>query len=243
MNNILSTNNIIFKKIKTSYRELTFSQIDKLPSIFRFNGDYEPILKDITIFNENRLIDITENDPILLRVANEQIDNKWYLVLYVNNITNVSINDLIYLNPLYSIINSDGVNEIDYTMHKIKSIEEISGSEYKLILYTTYNFTFTNQLIDINTVDYYVLYYKYLEENTFFATNLYNFAINDDLIIAKKDKNKEGILSSSRDIFNTNNKYPFVDEHGSTVIDRNIFKSPYDLKYYYFISPKKVEKI
>jgi hypothetical protein len=237
IDNIHLNDNIIYKQFKQSYRELTVNELNRLPSIYRFSGDYEPILNDIEIFNKEYLKHVQNIE--IFKLQNIQISDKYYIQVVTINQPTFNIGDIMYIHIDISDSNTQ-TSYIDYTTHIIKDII-VDGSEYIITLDTMYDIQQLLIPIDIEQDFGYVLngVVSTIIKSNYLFDNLYtNFGINKDINIAKvyKDFN---LLKSNKDVYDTTSKYPFIDEHGSTNIDRNIFKSPYDLKYYYFISQKK----
>jgi hypothetical protein len=226
----------IFKKNLNN--ELTFSQIDKLPTIYRFSGDYEPILNNIDLFNKTKLTLYSEGNVKYMTFTDGKLE------LHFTSIQppNISINDIFYIN------NID--NSYWFLKYKTGHIIDILISElgglytYKVVLYydwITPPIITDQDLIALNkTFD--IKFMKKLEKNITFEYGYNNFAVNNNIIISKL-YDTVNPLQTSIDINKTTNKFPMIDEHGVTAINRNIFKSQWDTEYYYSILINKYKTL
>lgn len=242
----------------TLNKELSYSDIDKLPYIYRYGGDFEPILNQIDLFDKaslvcynNKIFDptmtgnFTQPATIAQYIEVTQINNLWYVSLHIEdynnqlfnsvfNTCNINLNDIFYISEsssTYSFLDFKTAHIIDISVSTISTL----SNAYKITLSIPFllapitNITVGNALV-ANDITIYL--FKYHLANTTFQYNYKNFGKTNDLIIAKE---YVGInpLQTSADVWNTTNKYPMIDEHGVTVINRNLFKSSWDINFYY----------
>lgn len=239
-------------KRRKRYTELNDNEIRQLPSIYRYSGDYEPILLDISLFNKNKNIKINENDINIEFLSSIQINNNFHIIVHINNnngeLDNVNIGDVI---NIHIDIENSNLNQntrfLEYTTHNIEDINDstILNGGKALTLSTVYDTLPFFNVINLNNTFGYLMYgyiFKTINSNILFDNNYTDFAINKNIIIAKSYKTTNPMRSIKK-INDSTNKFPMIDEHGSTVIDKNIFKSPWDLEYYYETLPNKYKKL
>lgn len=238
------------KKIKRSYNELNDSEIRNLPTILRYSGDYEPILKNIELFNTNKTIIYNTSDINITHLSSNEIDDAFYLSIHMDNsngsLNDISVGDMVYINIDVSESNTHQIlKKIEYTTHNVIEIKESYLSDIEFVLSTKYDQVPVSSDIDINA-DYgfflsgYI--YKVIKPNKLFEFNYKDFSINKNIIIAKTYTTINP-MRSTKTINDSANKYALIDEHGSTHINKNIFKSPWDLTYYYETLPNKYNEI
>lgn len=87
----------------TNSKDLTYKEVEALPKILRYSADYEPILKDINIFNHTRLLQYgyenlgdTNSDGLYVKTFYIKLingKNKLFIEYYNNSsINNIDIN-------------------------------------------------------------------------------------------------------------------------------------------------------
>jgi len=227
--------------INNNNKSFSYNDIKSLPSIFRYNGYYDPILTNIELFNSKKLIYNNAN-TIDLRYVKFIYDEETYmynLVIGINYdvIYDLEIDDVIYIkkntnNNLYTNLTTTIKNIYDST-ELLGFTEIITNSLFDnnyINIFLANNPT--GKLFNIPPITDHVITYKYIEENTIFDYNFMDFGINKDIIISKV-QDSINIMRTNSEIYNQTNKFPMIDEHGVTVIDRNVFKSSWDLDYYY----------
>lgn len=295
-------NNPILRQLNksTSDNELTFSEIEKLPSIYRYSGDYEPIINNINLFNKVELIEYGINTQIIDILVNPTYYINLFYTFYVMlngegkfklmidviahstngllNETNIfKKGDILFLNftsklgpGLSRIHNFNDYNTYEKIANKYVEIEKVvrtyeldsteilnlsllsppvlipetsPGITPHLIYAIETNIEFDNidPIYDPNfNISGYPQYryingnaFKVIKKNTNFDTTLSDFAMNKSIINAKYTSDIISPLKSSNTIYDEKNKFAMSDEHGVTFIDKNIFKSSWDLSYYY----------
>lgn len=295
--NVWSNNPLLRSSIKiNSENELTYKQIDSLPYINRYSGNYEPIINNVNLFNKIKLVEYGINTEIIpgniftpsyiingaytfytkqlvsggpYKLIIEVVAHEFNGLLNEKNI--FEKNDIVFLN-FCSFLNSGMGHEYDFGSYvtfpeianKYVQIEKVLGT-YQLnsteisnlfamtypvviptdhlvyIIETNMEFDGYNAIYDPLINIYGNASYKHIagnlfkpvEDNISFDTTLKDFGINKNVIIGKYTNTSDSPLKSSNSIYDDKNKYAMSDEHGVTSIDRNIFKSSWDLKYYY----------
>lgn len=214
--------------------DLSYSEIESLPSIYRFSGDYEPILNNIDLFNKTKL--------------------KLYFVLEAKYMTfngnTLEIHfdalkpDIMTENDIFYILQNTAYSFLQYKTGHIINIDTstIPGMTFKITLNFEYNIApiITDQdLIAMGNI-FNIAFCKQVNKNTGFNFDYQYFGINKNIINAKV---YDGVnpLQTSNNINKVSNEYPMIDEHGVMNINRNIFKSSWDLKYYYRTQNNKYE--
>jgi len=242
------------QKLNTN-KELSYSEIDQLPAIFRYSGDYEPIIQDIDIFNTPTLS--IYNDTIIASpvryIEFELIDGIYYISVHMTNVSNINVNDVFYINEINNILTTapwlEFKNKVEYKTGHVTAVElsTIVPGAYRITLSLELinNPVFPVMFIDLTasgyTMDLYL--YKHKISNTSFYYDYTYFGQQKELIIAKT-YDTINPLQTSNDIWKTTNKFPMIDEHGVTTITRNLFKSSWDPKFYYkSASNKYINKV
>lgn len=212
-------------------KELSYSELKKLPTIYRFSGDYEPIIHTIDLFNKSKMDNFS--NMYVSEYLSIATDNTLSLHL-TTPITNLTANDFIYF---------DQCVDFPFLEYKTIHIKEIKKSTvFDPILYPNQieivlGFVYDTPMIPSDddfsisqTFGYYV--FKNVEKNITFEFDYEYFGISKSII---RSKVFEGVnpLKSSININNSTNKYPMIDEHGAMTVDINIFKSSWDLEYYF----------
>lgn len=217
--------------------ELTYEEINKLPIIYRFSGDYEPILNNIDLFNKCKL-DVYDTATVTYITF---IDNRLEFHFTTPQPLELKVGDIFYIENV-----DDSYTFLKYKTGHIIGVEDspIVGHTYKIILY--YDWAVAPIISDQDLVllgkTFDIKLMKKIECNLTFEFDYKYFAINDNIIISKVYDNINP-LQTSIDINKTTNKYPMIDEHGVTYIDRNIFKSPWDMTYYYTLLINKYKTL
>lgn len=270
-------NNPMLRELDKNRKEidLSYAQIDNLPKIYRYSGNYEPILNCIPLFNTEglkeygRRLSINPGPPtaaadyfvnvftFYVRFVNNKY--KLFVDFYINDKTifgndnPFSIGDVIkiklYNDTTYNKINNrtttivDITNEYtysylsqDYYLYEIETDIEFDSYDSN---YDELDILGDKIVRDINTLDIVMCLFKRIEHNTEFNTKLKNFGINKNIILGKWSRDIAPVLKSSNPVYDTKNKYAMSDEHGVMLSNRNIFKSSFDIEYYYSILKNK----
>ncbi len=194
-----------------------------MPSIFRFSGNYEPILHDIDLFNNNKLLfqntctvvySITPMPATNINLTTQEI---------TLNTTGLKVNDIIYFE--YS--------EFNCLSYKTVHITEIISE----------TLTHTTLKINLNIIDNILPYttagshnitvrtFKFIKKNTIFEHKFKDLGMIKDVTIAKV-YDKVNPFQSNNDIYKVTNRFAYFDEHGIVEVNKNIFKSSWDLEFY-----------
>lgn len=226
-------------------QELNYNDILKLPKIYRFSADYDAELNNIEIFNNTELsaYDTTST----LTNIDFDITTK-NISIHVLNSTNIAPGDIIYFGlsntfnflsyKTFDVLNVEpsllGAGLVRVTLNNIFDVSTITTNETVI---TGEPYGAYTHIIDvpyaptgITAINIYL--FKVLEKNTNMFYTYKNFGIEKNVIVSKV-YNTINPLKTSFDIYNTDNKYPMIDEHGVTTINRNIFKSSWDKEYYF----------
>lgn len=244
--NVYNNDNIsrrIFKK--NNEAALTYSAVQNLPSIFRFNGHYEPIVTDIELFNSEKLIK-NSTGYVGLRYVKFILNTellKYNLVIGIeedpfNIIQPIEIDDIIYIKKSNNG-NESYLNTTSYVVDIYDSVIQNGSREIKLSILFDQEYINDFNVSNPGGILFYdfpyifdIKLFKRVEKNTLFNYNFLNFGINKNIIISKV-QGTINIMKTSAATYNQTNRFPMIDEHGVTVIDRNVFKSSWDLDYYY----------
>jgi len=205
--------------------ELNYEEILKLPKILRFSSDYEPALNKIEIFNNSNILQYSKNNAISLFTYNSTTKK-----LSINISTNASleIGDLIYIDTITKV----EIETLQYRFYDITNITK-NGITDTIELGHIFDETPITGTYDITDLENFNIYlYKTKLKNTELDFNLKYFGIQKNLLIAKSFDTINP-MPTNNNLNNTSNKYPLIDEHGVTNIDRNIFKSSWDKEFYY----------
>lgn len=290
--------------------ELTYKAIDDLPSIYRYSGDYEPVINNVNLFNKFKLIEYGQNTKQLAigfyptNIINSFLtfyiklmpSGKYKLIIeavahqyngLLGETDPFKIKDIIYFSfcTLFDTFNDSSFNrnynfslydtynkiankyfEIDsilntYTLTTQQVINLFTNNVLVLendgvynpltdpapnhlvyVIETSYEFdgydSLYEQQFDISGDPIYIAkgsanYFKQVEDNISFDRTLKDFGINKSIIIGKYTTETISPLKSSNALYDEKNKFAMDDEHGVTQIDRSIFKSSWDLEYYY----------
>ncbi len=309
--NVWNDNPLLRRTYKSALNsELTYKEIDSLSSIYRYSGDYEPVINNVNLFNQFKLIEYGRNTNLIATmfhtssVINTQLtyyiklmpSGKYKLIIeavahkyngLLNEIDPFKVNDIIYFSfgnlfkTYHDASFTRDYNFADYnTYYKIANkyfeIDSIINT-YKLtnqqvlnlfndnavvleddgvynpltdpvpdhlvyVIETSYEFDsydpLYEQQFDVSSDPIYLTnssanFFKQVENNISFDKSLKDFGINKQIIIGKFTSNSDSPLKTSNALYDEKNKFAMDDEHGVTQIDRNIFKSSWDLEYYY----------
>lgn len=245
---IYNGQSITRKQIKNEYLELNDKSLKNLNSIYRYSGDYSPILKEIPIFNSDKIVKLSDDIDINIDyITVTQIDSHFYVSIHVLDdplIIESCKNDIVYI---YLDIDSSNQNPsikfLEYTTHNIRDVKNsyISANHTEIVLSTRYNnLSFAD--IDVSTLvlnsPLKVYIYKEIKSNLLFDFDLIDFGINKDILITKVFTTTNP-MRTIKTVNNIDSKFAMFDEHGTTVVNKNVFKSPWDLSYYYETLPNK----
>lgn len=244
----------IFKSPSTV--ALNYKEINKLPSIFRFRGYYEPMLNEIELFNKTLLIrynsiSLLSDDQTVKFMTCVSFDNGLtYNIVFDledtdGNLAKCKINDIFHFSSTnLNVLDFDFVN---FTTGHIINVEFPDGVNSILpnhvrittsinleTIPTVLASSTINNPFDMLSHPYFldVFLFKKVEKNTTFNYDYMNFGINKNVIISKV-YDTINVLKTNSSLNNMTNRYPMIDEHGVTTINRNIFKSSWDVDYYY----------
>ena len=229
---------------------LNYNEVNKFPSIFRFSGYYEPMLNEIELFNKSSLSVYNVN-------FNNAIDTEIKFLSYVSLDNNLTYNIVFDIENINGYLNKCEVNDIihfafasdfDFLNFKTAHILNIEYLPANIVRITSsLNFeTIPTMLVLNNPLELAVFGYeakaflfKVLDKHMTFNYNYANFAMNNNIIISKV-YDTINILKTNNAINNVTNRYPMIDEHGVTTVNRNIFKSSWDVDYYYKTISNKI---
>lgn len=242
------------KNIKKEYLELNDKNYNNLPYIYRYSGDYEPILKDINIFNNNKIKLVNNSFDLNLGLfvryfSKQKIGDYYYVSIHIKTTTiitnNLEIGDminflfplnvpeLVFLNGTTNNIKDIKPSYIDQTLSEI-----VLSTRYDDLIFPDIEIPLINGEITLTPV----IMFKNIKSNLLFDNSYNDFGINNDIMIAKVFTTKNP-MRTIKSVNNTDSKYAMIDEHGTTTVNKNIFKSPWDLKYYYETLPNKYKTI
>lgn len=244
--------------------DLTYKQLDDLPTIERYSGDYEPIHNNVELFEKANLfeynIDRTNiNNKILYSYLNSDLE---YVIEFCSKDLGFTFNipdsfnvgDLIYITKYDSRLSLTPINyQLHHRMVEITKVELTidngPGGTIANIYKVTTNLKFDS--IPVGWVDYNLnipdrfasgigsFSFKIINANTYFSNKLIDYGMINEHIISKYNVDTNKLLKSSNPIYNDTNKYPMSDEHGMTNVKRNIFKSNWDINFYYNLLKNK----
>lgn len=259
---------IISRKLKLlqDREAVTYSEIDKLPSIYRYSGNYEPILNNITLFKQTTLVNYNYNFAFSILIPSYSflvettlVDGYYYVSIHFKEFVNVLLNNL-KLGDVFQV----GTSNLPGFKFISGHVTAIEPSTYIPIVSpgdTGYKVTFStknvvdpiaalgftpNPLIPSTVVDYiyngYNVFvtklYTKTDKNVEFAYDYLDFGTNKNLIISKVYEGSNP-LKTSNEIYKTTNKYSMIDEHGVSEVNRNLFKSSWDPEFYYKTTTNK----
>lgn len=252
-------NDAISRRLKLNPEKelISYSSVAKLSSILRYSGHYDPICNNITLFKRTNLFNYNSSDPSTKPRFIESVlaDGFYYLILHFQE-TGTTLANRLNVGDIYQVMTlSSNIPAFKFKTGEVTAVAASSyfaltgsGTGYKVTLSTKFS---TNPLTGIvftanpaisapTVIDYtynsFTLFKVKLYTNTNFniefAYDYDSFGTNKNMIVSKV---YEGVnpLKSSNQIFKTTNKYPMIDEHGVTEINRNIFKSSWDPEFYY----------
>jgi hypothetical protein len=251
--------NISRRMLKTNNNiELPYSVIDKLPSAFRYSGDYEPILHGIDLFRQSAINAYNRADSSgvsegakALYMESALINGKYYISVHIKDLfgqlynadigkTNIKVGDIFY------VMGTDNFPWLQFRTGHVIDVSESSiippGPDKSFKITLSLEFAVNPVLIGLDLValgkEFLVILFKYSKTNTQFEYGYADFGKIPELNIAKV---YQGVnpLQTSNEIWKTTNKFPMIDEHGTTTTDRNLFKSSWDPAFYYKTVSKK----
>lgn len=212
--------------VKNTSKELNISQIEQLPYIYRYSGDYSPILNSIELFNNLELKQI-DNKVITNIVLNFDT-----ISIIVNENTQVDVNDIVYINgnlialdPLYT--------KYLFSFYTVINIEIINNAKHIELSRQFDNSDIITANIDTNLLGISATIFKREKKRTYFKTDWKDFASINQIV--SKNIIGNNIMQSNQPIHNTINRYPLIDEHGTTTVKKNILKSPWDKKFLFYV--------
>lgn len=240
---------------------LDYNEINALPSMWRYSGDYDPITVNLNLFDRTslQLLNYDETSATYnlypLDFYTKIYDGKYHLTFSTDDyylvyfpstyqwglLDQMKIGDLIYLRDIgYPLIYyPDLSNQIFEIIDFVKT--PIIGGPTNAFNYEIV----TSKVYDSNVYPYLpagpsrsnieMHVFSKINARTSFKYNNTDFGINKGVIVAKEWLTLNP-LKSSAPIYNTKNKWAMIDEHGVTVVNRNIFKSSWDFEYYYEIN-------
>lgn len=254
--NIYTTDAISRKIFKTqSEKALTYNEIEKFPSIFRYSGYYEPMLNEIELFNKTALsvynVNFTNtNDTLVNYMTVKTLDSglTYNIVFDVANvegsITKAEVGDILHFNNAtdFNFLNFKtahiiSIDTVNAPINHVRIICSINLETIPTILVGTSEATPYD--IDANGKTCNVFLMKVLNKNMSFNYVYDNFGVNNNIIISKV-YDTVNILKTNNALNNMTNRYPMIDEHGVTTVNRNVFKSSWDIDYYYKTISNKI---
>jgi hypothetical protein len=219
-------------------RELTYSEIDSLPVMYRYSGPYEPILSDMSLFGTQKLVALTVPENYIPYSSNyftKPEDGRHRLCLTVEPGTDfvknfgLRVGDVFYVTNDYGY--TDGIIHLTGTVHSFRQRDDVP-SYWEIETSIMYDSDLGHPMSNPCEFETNIWFYRPIDGNTYFDFNYKDFGVMKDLVVAKV---YEGInpLKTSHDTYKTSSRFPMIDEHGSTTVDRYIFKSSWDNDFYY----------
>jgi hypothetical protein len=251
-------NDVISRRIENHPEQeiISYSDLAKLPTILRYSGHYDAIVNNITLFKQTTLINY--NTQILTRapffVESVLNNGYYYLIIHMREV-GTTLADRIAVGNIFQVLFSN-IPLFQYASGDVIKVEPSiyfnlvtpGTTGYKITLSTKF---LTNPLTGIvytanpalsapGVIDYGynaftafgVKLFTKINKNIEFAFDYADFATSKNLIISKV---YEGVnpLKTNNEVFKTTNKYPMIDEHGVTEVNRNLFKGSWDPEFYY----------
>jgi len=242
------------KYVDDTRKTTTLSDIKNLPGIVRFSGGYEPILRMLPIFNSTTLLSMNNasvaSPTVFINAAKVQkmslvavpvsVGTGFYLEVHLidvlDQLLNVKVGDVWHMGD---------ANAFPYIAGQTGEIIEATTYVQSLITYYKYTLDiiydvapFIGTIIPDNTQPSFLYIMRQIDKNMYFDYQYVDFATVTDLTIAKT-YSVVNPLRSSKTVNNTTNRYPLIDEHGSTNIDRMALKSSWDEIFYYMTLSNK----
>jgi hypothetical protein len=242
------------KFVDETRKTTTLSDIKNLPRIVRFSGGYEPILRLLPIFNSTTLLSMNNasvvTPSVIINAAKVRkmtlvpvpasVGTGFYLEIHLIDVLDqllyVKVGDVWHMGDASAFPYISG-----QTGEIIEATTYVQGptTYYKYTLDIIYDTApFIGTVIPDNTQPSFLYIMRQVRKNMFFDYDYVDFAIVPDLTIAKAYSGVNP-LRSSKPVNNTTNRYPLIDEHGSTNIDRMALKSSWDQIYYYMTLSNK----
>ncbi len=253
-------------------KELNGKEINALPKMLRYSGDYEPILKKIKLFNNATLQrygnEVAATPGLQVYVKTFYVDSvvvngvsSYRLVIEFCENLSISalknpfrLNDIVYIKSLTPTAHSVIHNRMAH-IDAISSYVDSSSTTYTSYFTGTFpagikvyrivtNLEFASVPVGFAKLDnsnvlierpheIYGFTFKSIDANTQLDTTEKDYGVVKEVIISKFTDDASSPLKTSNPIYNDKNRYPMSDEHGVTVIDRNIWSSSWDYEYYY----------
>jgi len=221
-------------------RELTIKQVEQLPVISRYSGDYSPIYQKLNIFDRPTVSVINKSSDGIYNVSlttywTEIYNGNWHLVVRMldtsdNLLALLTSGDFCYLyDPSIIVTNHAHFHAKSNDVMTIKSVTQIGpNKQYDIIL----SQTFTSNLYPFGPIrsGLTAVFMKPIEERSYFKYNWRQFATTKGQLISKWSSSNSP-LKTSNPLYNVANKWPMIDEHGMTTVDRSIFQSSWDKKF------------
>lgn len=200
-------NDSISRIISKNNIDLTYNEIQQLPEIERVSGLYEPIIKEIEVFNSYELTKIESIQFNSVEIVSGIIK------IHTASINTLNVDDIIYIKD--SIL-----PEISY---RFANIIDINNGTITIDITTN---AADNVLVGNSNIELYYI----TKNNTKFDLNYRNFGIikNVNIIRVFEDINP---LKTNK--YGFPNVFPMIDEIGIDIIDKNIFMSPWDINYFH----------
>lgn len=244
-------------KIQPEKELISYTDISKLNSILRYSGHYDPIVNNITLFKRTSLINYNTSTSATPYFAESiLVDGFYYLILHFKE-NGTTLSNYLSVGDICQVMTlSSNIDNFKFKMSEVIKVEASTyfnivspgTSGYKVTLSIPYvtnplagiTFTANPALSAPAVIDYaynsFTLFtvklFSTVYKNVEFAYDYADFATNKSMIVSKV---YEGVnpLKTSNEVFKTTNKYPMIDEHGVTEVNRNLFKSSWDPEFYY----------
>lgn len=197
--------------------ELTDSKTSDF--IHRYSGYYEPMQRSLNLLEKNTL-----NDYVFFNNANTQQENVFDGTTITINVLNGEASfqlDKTHIN--FNYISKYLISNLVIILKKKNSLDMYPTniiSSFKDITFDGVNYTFYMSIDDYfvdGTYTFEEAYFKFVfNNNTYLNFDSCNSGIIKELVISKVDPD----MSYTKDILLI---YPYMDEHGMTTIDKNIF--------------------
>lgn len=247
-------------EIHSEKEVIAYSDIAKLQSIVRYSGHYDPIYNNITLFKRTSLFNYnTHLGTTAPYFAESVLENGFYYLIlhFKENISTNILTTRLSVGDMYQVMTTaSNIANFKFQTGEVIKVEPSpyfnivnpGTSGYKVRFSKKYSanpltgisFTANPALSAPSVIDYaynsFTLFtvklFTVTNYNIEFAFDYDNFATNKNMIVSKV---YEGVnpLKSSNEVFKTTNRYPMIDEHGVTEINRNVFKSSWDPEFYY----------
>lgn len=244
-------------EIRTDKEITSYSDIAKLNSIVRYSGHFDPIYNNITLFKRTNLYNYNIGTSLTPYFIESVLDGGYYYLILHFKENSTTLANRLTVGDIYQVMTTtSNISNFKFQTGEVIAVEASpyfnlatpGTSGYKVRLSKKYSsnpltgivFTANPALSAPTVIDYVynsftlfnVKLFTVTDYNIEFAFDYDNFATNNNIVISKV---YEGVnpLKSNNEIFKTTNRYPMIDEHGVTEINRNVFKSSWDPEFYY----------